>query len=119
MSFIQRIIENTLIKQPPWIQGTVLFIFVFLFIYMVIFTTQGSIILITELRIPQATGSAKPELGYQIALNHEFYGLNSAGQVRLDLSIPTYLAALAARKLQLTVAHPRPRWPRLSSLNRI
>jgi hypothetical protein len=119
ISFIQRIIDKTLVTQPSWVQAVVLFVFVLLFVYMVIFTTQGSIVLTTDLRLPVAgrpTATADnssgqpaydvPGAGYQIVYNNIYYGLNSNGQVRLDLSLSEYIWALATRKVSVSVRPP-------------
>ena len=109
LSFIERIIEKTLVKQPPWIQAIVLIVFVFLFVYMVVFTTQGSIVLSTQIRIPDpknASAASVPDSGYQVAYDYRYYGLNSQGQVRIDLTLPNYFWAALSRKLQITVRPP-------------
>src|SRR5262249_49607553 len=82
---------------------------------------QGSIVLSTKLQVPlsdqQRALAAVPDLGgapgytvpgpgFQVFYNDRYYGLNSYGQVRIDLSWPKYLWALSSRKLSITVTTP-------------
>jgi hypothetical protein len=131
ISFIKRIIDKTLVNQPQPVQASVLFIFVFLFIYMVLVTTQGSIVLSTRLSViltqdqlkhaqlsknligkkitslnPKLPVAVDPDPGFQIFYNDHYYGLNSDFAARLDVPMPSYLAALVSRHITVSIRSP-------------
>lgn len=120
-SFVQNIIEKTLINQPPSIQAVVLFLFVFLFFYMVISTTQGSLVfktvVLVELSEPKLREAKQkgqipadkkkgyePSTSYQIEFGDRYYGVNSKGEAFIAVPMASYAWALAARTLDVNLS---------------
>jgi hypothetical protein len=121
-AFIREVIRSLVDRQPLVIQAIVLFVFVLLFVYLVVFTFHASMVVTAKVQVAltkeqieekrrrgiyvEDTAYQAPELGYHINYNGHSYALNSAGEARIDLSIPMYTWVNARRKFLVAIRTP-------------
>ena len=123
LTYIGKMIDRLVVRQPLIVQVIVLFVFLFLFVYLIIYTTVSYTVLPLTIeayytadeiavlkkadKFVSSNAHHSPPSDYMVKYGDNYYGLDQSGTARIDIPVIHYLAALAARRLDVTIFQGR------------
>jgi len=105
LKFLEDQIEKLRVTAPEWVRAIVYFMFCAAFIVVLFRVTAGEYIVAGHIDVTSNDGSVQSVLGYEVAANHVYYGVNSNGDFFAVLSLRSFLPVLWSGKFKTQIIH--------------
>jgi hypothetical protein len=105
VKFLEDQIDKLRTTAPEWVRAIVYFMFSAAFVVIVFRVTAGEYIVAGHIDVISSDGSVQQAVGYEVAANHVYYGVNSNGDFFAVLSLRKFLSVLWFGEFETQVIH--------------